>query len=96
MKLGHRHGADKDERAAEQHEAADHGDGKRHLPHHVADRFEDLVKIDDRHVREPLHQVVLESRSRRRIARTAQRRHERLRRLVERPRPEDEHEAAIA
>ena len=52
--------------AAEQHQAADDGDGQRDLLHDVADRLEDLVEVDDRDVRKPLDEIVLEPRPRRR------------------------------
>ena len=97
LELRHRHGADQNQRAAEQHQAADDGDGERDLGHHVADR-----SAESRESRSPTRSGKRSTRSCWKRARAAaivrplERRDEGLRRLIEDARPEHEHEAAVA
>ena len=96
LELGHRHGADQNQHAAEQHQPPDDGDGDRDLGHHVANGLQNFVKVDHRHVGKALREIVLKAGARGRIVGPLERRHEGLRRLIEHARPEYEHEAAVA
>ena len=96
LELGHGDGANQNQHAAEQHQAAHHGDGEGDLGHHAADRLQHLAQIDHRDVRKALHQIVLEPRASRGIVGPFERRDHHLRSGVENAGPEHEHEPAAS
>src|SRR5215467_15089228 len=94
LELRHRDRPDENQHAAEQDQPADNRDGPRHFRHDIADRLENVVKIDHGDVWKAGDQIVLELRTRCGTAgRPLERRNEGLGGLLQRAGPEDEHEA---
>ena len=96
LELGHRHRAGEDQHAAQEGDAADDRDRERDVVDRGLHRGEHFAQVDGGDVRILRDQVTLETAARGRVLGRLEDADPHLRRFRQRPRAEDEHEAAAA